>query len=109
VARRRALTRRFSAKATIWRQMTSSPMQVPLLAYGTGTANRFQPRFRRCDGPPKVRPSCQERPTGRTRSRGVAIMDGATVSVAVVASRTEAEFDRRHAAQSRRNSSGVGR
>jgi hypothetical protein len=56
VARRRALTRRFSAKATIWRQMTSSPTQVPVLAYGTGTANRFRPRFRRCDGPPKVRP-----------------------------------------------------
>jgi hypothetical protein len=56
VARRRALTRRFSAKATIWRQMTSSPTQVPVLAYGTGTANRFQSRFRRCDGPPKVRP-----------------------------------------------------
>jgi hypothetical protein len=35
----------------------------------------------------------QKRPTGRSRSRGVAIVDGgATVSVAVVASRTEAEL-----------------
>ena len=31
-------------------------------------------------------------PNGRTKSRGVAIVDGATVSVAVVASRTEAEL-----------------
>jgi hypothetical protein len=30
--------------------------------------------------------------TGSHRSRGVAIVDGATVSVAVVASRTEAEL-----------------
>jgi hypothetical protein len=32
------------------------------------------------------------RPTGSNRSRGVAIVGGATVSVAVVASRTEAEL-----------------
>jgi Putative prokaryotic signal transducing protein len=31
-------------------------------------------------------------PTGSTRSRGVEIVDGASVSVAVVASRTEAEL-----------------
>jgi hypothetical protein len=34
----------------------------------------------------------QKRPTGGSRSRGVAIVEGATVSVAVVASRTEAEL-----------------
>jgi hypothetical protein len=34
----------------------------------------------------------QSRPTGRNRSRGAAIVDGATESVAVVASRTEAEL-----------------
>jgi hypothetical protein len=33
-----------------------------------------------------------ERPNGRPKSRGAAIVDGATVSVAVVASRTEAEL-----------------
>ena len=32
------------------------------------------------------------RPTGSNRSRGVGIVGGATVSVAVVASRTEAEL-----------------
>jgi hypothetical protein len=45
-----------------------------------------------CYGSANVRPCWQERPDGRTRSGGVAIVDGATVSVAVVASRTEAEL-----------------
>jgi hypothetical protein len=48
--------------------------------------------FHGCDVPPNVRPCCQERPPGSHRSRGVAIVGGATVSVAVVASRTEAEL-----------------
>jgi hypothetical protein len=48
--------------------------------------------FHECQGSANVRPCSQEQPSGRTRSRGVAIVDGATVSVAVVASRTEAEL-----------------
>jgi len=43
-------------------------------------------------GPANVRPCCQERPKRQDRSRGVVIVDGAKVSVAVVASRTEAEL-----------------
>jgi predicted Fe-Mo cluster-binding NifX family protein len=57
-----------------------------------GPADWFRRGFHGCRRPPKVRPCCQWRPTGRTRSRGVAIVEGATVSVAVVASRTEAEL-----------------
>jgi len=46
----------------------------------------------RCHGWANVRPCCQEQPNGRTKSGGAAIVDGETVSVAVVASRTEAEL-----------------
>ena len=46
----------------------------------------------RCHGWANVRPCCQEQPNGRTKSGGVAIVDDAMVSVAVVASRTEAEL-----------------
>jgi hypothetical protein len=48
-------------------------------------------------------------PIGRNRSRGVEIVDGATVSVAVVGSRIEAELIVGHAAQSWLESSCVGR